>query len=34
MYDTAFCDEQLNFGTVMEVAMKSKAGYWANYYRS
>ena len=34
MHDTAFCDEGLQFGTVMEEAMQSKTGPRANYYRS
>ena len=32
--DTAFCGEELEFGTVMEDAIKSKTGYKANYYQS
>ena len=26
-HDTAFCDEELKFGTVIEEPMKSKTGY-------
>ena len=33
-HDTAFCDEELKFDTVMEEAMKSKTGERASYYWS
>ena len=32
-YSTAFCDEDLKFGTVTEEATKSKIGYKVKYYR-
>ena len=32
-HKTAFCDEDLKFGTVAEETKKSKTGYRAKYYR-
>ena len=31
-HNTAYCDEELKFGAVIEEAMKSKTGYRAEYY--
>ena len=33
-HNTAFCDEEQKFGTVIEEVTKSKTGYRAKYYRS
>ena len=32
-HSTAFCDEELKFGTVIEEATKSKTGCRAKYYQ-
>ena len=33
-HNTAFCDEELKFGTAIEEAMRKKTYYRAKYYRS
>ena len=33
-HNTAFCDEELNFGTAIEETMRKKTGYRNKYYWS